>query len=461
MLNYNQIIDQNPWWIEAQYLPEESLWPHRNLFSIVTKDLFKSLIQLITGIRRVGKSTILKQIISQLLRQDVPPDHILYFSFDKHAIVKSSSALESLIDIYINQRLQKRIFEISDRVYVFIDEIQYIEFWQDILKRYYDMNKSIKFIISGSQSTKLHGKSKESLAGRLVEYKASVLSIDEYFNLSASIGNYKTIWDCHLTSQGFHELYDYYYVNQLRLEQNLPIYLCYGQFPETLQYADDIQFGYEYIRESVLGKILEVDIPIHYNIEKIQEFKHLAYHLLTNSSSFFELQNIGRELGLSKATVEKYFLYLKNAYIIDVLYKYTKSNVKQGRSLKKAYATSTNFITAINNYPPHFYDDLPDIFGKVIETYVWQRLSTLFKTISLWRKGKNEIDFIVKNKSVPSETILIEVKFKKIIRNNEINYLFTHASYINCKTVIVITKSAMEFKKTNGIDTFFIPYYLI
>jgi hypothetical protein len=134
MLNYNQIIDQNPWWIDAQYLPEESLWPHRNLLSIVTKDLSKNLIQLITGIRRVGKSTILKQIISQLLQKEVPPDHILFFSFDKHAIVKNSDALESLIDIYINQRLQKRIFEISDRVYVFIDEIQYIAFWQDILK---------------------------------------------------------------------------------------------------------------------------------------------------------------------------------------------------------------------------------------------------------------------------------------------------------------------------------------
>ncbi|ETR73288.1 MAG: hypothetical protein OMM_07037 [Candidatus Magnetoglobus multicellularis str. Araruama] len=97
----------------------------------------------------------------------------------------------------------------------------------------------------------------------------------------------------------------------------------------------------------------------------------------------------------------------------------------------------------------------------MIETYVWHRLSTLFEMVSLWRKGKNEIDFIVKNKSLPPETILIEVKFKKVIRSNEIKYVFTHASDINCKTVIVITKSTMEFKKTNGIDTFFIPYYLI
>jgi predicted AAA+ superfamily ATPase len=211
----------------------------------------------------------------------------------------------------------------------------------------------------------------------------------------------------------------------------------------------------------VLGKVLEVDIPIHYKIEKVQEFKLMAYHLLTNSSSFFELQNIGRELGLSKATVEKYFLYLKNAYIIDVLYKYSKSSVQKGRSLKKAYAGSTNFITAINNYQCHYYDEFPEIFGKIIETYVWQRLTKLFEKVSFWRKGKNEIDFLVNDHSLPTNTLLIEVKFKNTIRYKEIKYLLAHAAEINSKTVIVITKSTLELKKNSGIDTYFIPYYLL
>jgi hypothetical protein len=226
MIEYNQIIDQNPWWIDKQYLPEETSWPHRDLFSKVSRDISKNLIQLITGLRRVGKSTILKQIISQLLKENVPPDHILYFSFDKHAILKKSATFESLIDIYLNQRLQKRIFEMSDRVYLFIDEIQYVDYWQDIIKRYYDINKTMKFIISGSQSIKLQGKSKESLAGRLIEYKASILSIREYLNISDFNGNYQTIWDCQLSYPGFNALYDYYYKYQLLLEKELPKYLC-------------------------------------------------------------------------------------------------------------------------------------------------------------------------------------------------------------------------------------------
>ncbi|KPA18311.1 aaa family atpase [Candidatus Magnetomorum sp. HK-1] len=461
MVQYDQIIDQNPWWIQAKYLPVEASWPHRNLFSTLSDDLSKNLIQLITGLRRVGKSTLLKQIISLLLKEKVAADHILYFSFDKHAIDKNSTSLEALIDTYLSRRLKKRVFEISDSVYLLIDEIQYIDFWQDILKRYYDMNKLIKFIISGSQSTKLQGKSKESLAGRLIEYNASVLSIDEYLSISGLKNNYKTIWDCQLTHNGFHELYDYHYENHLHLEERLPAYLCYGQFPETLQYAEDIKFGYEYIKESVLGKILEIDIPAYYSIEKVNEFKLMAYHLLTNSSSFYELQNIGRELGISKATSEKYFSYLKNAYIIDVLYKYTKSNIKKGRSLKKAYAKSTNFITAINNYQLQYYEDLPEIFGKIIETYVWQRLISLFDTISLWRKGNREIDFIITNQGDSLKTILVEVKFKNKIRNNEIKYLFSHAADIGCQSVIVVTKSTMEIQTISGIDAYFIPFYLI
>ncbi|MBF0452317.1 MAG: ATP-binding protein [Candidatus Magnetomorum sp.] len=461
MIQYDQIIDQNPWWIHAKYLPVEASWPHRNLFSSLSDDLSKNLIQLITGLRRVGKSTLLKQLISLLLQKKVVADHILYFSFDKHAIDKNSASLEALIDIYMARRLKKRIFEISENVYLFIDEIQYIDFWQDILKRYYDMNKCIKFIISGSQSTKLQGKSKESLAGRLIEYTVCVLSIDEYLDISGLKNNYKTIWDCQLTHNGFHELYDYHYENRLHLEERLPGYLCYGQFPETLQYAEDIKFGYEYIKESVLGKILEIDIPAHYKIEKVKEFKQMAYHLLTNSSSFYELQNIGRELGIAKTTSEKYFSYLKNAYIIDTLYKYTKSNIKKGRSLKKAYATSTNFITSINNYQLQYYEDLPEIFGKIIETYVWQRLTSLFDTISLWRNGHREIDFLIIHQGDSSKTIPIEVTFKNRIRTNEIKYLFSLASEMGCQSVIVVTKSTMNMQTISDIDAYFIPFYLI
>ena len=110
------------------------------------------------------------------------------------------------------------------------------------------------------------------------------------------------------------------------------------------------------------------------------------------------------------------------------MYKYSKSNVTKGRSLKKAYTASTNFITAINNYQRHYYDEFPEIFGKIIETYVWQRLSTLFESISLMRKGKNEIDFLVNDPSLPTKPLLIEVKFKNSIRHKEIKYLLTHAA---------------------------------
>ena len=125
--------------------------------------------------------------------------------------------------------MQKRLFEISETIYFFIDEIQNVDFWQDIIKRYYDINKTMKFIISASQSIKLQGKSKESLAGRLIEYKADILFIREYLNISAFHGNYQTIWDCRLNQQGFNELYDYYYKHQLHLEKVLPKYLCYGR----------------------------------------------------------------------------------------------------------------------------------------------------------------------------------------------------------------------------------------
>jgi len=461
MIHYDNIMDQNPWWQESYPLPLESQWPHRNIFNRINADLQKSQALMITGLRRTGKSTILRQVIASLLQEGIETKNIIYFSFDKYALDKSPEALESLIKMYLGRRLKKKIFDIQHKVYLFIDEIQYVDYWQDIVKRYYDQNKNLKFILTGSQSTKLRGKSKESLAGRVIEYRLSILDFGEYLKISGQNYVARSAWDFEFLSQGYDDLYDYHYRHGVEMESRMPAYLCSGQFPEIALQEDDLAFEYEYIKESVLGKILEQDIPRHFGIEKVQPFKNMAYHLITNSGSIFEIKNIGKELGIAKATAEKYLLYLKEGYLIETLYKYLKSAIKRGRALKKAYATSTNFIAAINNYHPHYYDNVPEVFGKLIETYVWQRLAKRFENVSLWRSGDKEIDFVIPSLPGSNKMLLCEVKFSSRIRKDALKTILSLAKKKECSKILLVTKDKLDKQTISGVETYFIPYYLM
>lgn len=461
MIQYDNILDQNPWWQESDYVPSESRWYHREVFNRINADLQKNLVLMITGLRRTGKSTILRQLIAGLLEKGIETGNIMYFSFDKYALDKSTNALESLIKIYFERRIRKKIFAIDYKVYLFIDEIQYVDYWQDIIKRYYDQNNNLKFILSGSQSTKLKGKSKESLAGRIIEYHLPVLDYGEFIKISEQNLSVHSAWDFNFLNQGYEDLYDYHYQHGVELESRMPAYLCYGQFPETALQEGELQFGYEYIKESVLGKVLEQDIPNHYGIERVQPFKDVAYHLLTNSGSVFEIKNIGSELGIAKATAEKYLLYLKEGYLVEVLYKYLKSGIKRGRALKKAYATSTNFIAAINKFDLDYYDNVPEVFGKLIETYVWQRLAKRFENLSFWRSGEKEVDFIIPAIPGISEMLLVEVKFSSRMRDNDLRFILSLAGKKQYSRILLVTKDKLDKQLISGVETYFIPYYLI
>jgi len=461
MIQYDNILDQNPWWQESHYLPLEFQWPHRNIFNRINADLQKSQALMITGLRRTGKSTILRQLIAGLLDEGIEPKNIIYFSFDKYALDKSPEALEFLIKMYLDRRLRKKIFDIKHKVHLFIDELQYIDYWQDIVKRYYDQNKNLKFILTGSQSTKLRGKSKESSAGRIIDYHLPVLDFGEYLKISGQDYPARSAWEFKFFGKEYDDLYDYHYRNGVEMESRMPAYLCYGQFPEIVLPKDDLAFEYEYIKESVLGKILEQDIPTHFGIEKVQPFKNMAYHLIANSGSIFEIKNIGRELGIAKTTAEKYLFYLKEGYLIEILYKYLKSNIKRGRTQKKAYATSTNFIAAINNYRPDYYDNVPEVFGKLIETYVWQRLAEQFENLSLWRSGDKEIDFVIPAIPDDREMLLCEVKFSSRIRKTDLKNILSLANKKKCSKILLVTKDKLDKQVISGMETYFVPYYLM
>lgn len=459
MVKISQIRDQNPWWHE-KVKPMEAKMPKRFLYQEIEKQTKSRFVLGILGLRRVGKSTIMKQVIGKLLDEKIDSTRILYFSFDQKMIIKSSNALENILEKYFSEILEEKPSLLKKKVYIFIDEIQYIDFWQDIIKRYYDLSEKIKFFVTGSQSIILSGKSRESLAGRMFEFYLEPLCFDEFLMIAGK----KTVRQIYLDdvfkiAKIFSKIEKENYIAGEKLQKDAQEYLLSGQFPEILK-EKNIKNKYTYIKESVIGKILEKDIPKLYEVSKVDCLKIEAEHLIENSGSLFELNNISQEAGISRLTAESYLEYFKKGYLVDVLYRYSKSKIKKGRLFKKSYAHSVNFICALKNLENNFYNKIPEVFGGVAETFIFGVLRNKSEKynydLSFFRKGKKEIDFIVRSKN---ELLPIEVKFKENIRNSDFKFLVEYCLEKKIKNGIVVTKNLAEKKNINGVEIFFVPFY--
>lgn len=457
MISYDDILEQNPWW-QGGNQPSEAGLSRRFCFADIHAGLDRSFVQVLLGLRRVGKSTVLKQLIADLLAKGANPRHILYFSFDRYAVEKTPAALKTVLKLYFERSLQARIHDIDYRCYLFIDEIQYVDYWQDIVKRFYDQNKRLKFVLTGSQSSKLRGKSKESLAGRLLEYHLQPLSYPEY-RIIAGKGalDIPPVFDLK-ENEWLPAFQEFQHKSGAEIETDMPAYLSYGQFPEVAT-EPDVNISYQYIRESVLGKILENDLPAHHGIEHAETFKAMAYHFVTNSGSLFEISNIGSDLGISKATAEKYLGYLRDSTLVSILYSYTRSAIKKGRSLKKVYAGTTCFITVVNKYPPGYYEKVPEVFGKVVETYAWWRLTQRFENLAFWRQRQEEVDFIVTDTG--RNRLPIEVKFGARVRPEELRPLFALMERQKIRRGLVLTRNKTDTQTIDGRRIDFLPFYFL
>lgn len=185
MITRQELALKNEWWVNDQYIVEEMNLPKRELFSVIEDNLEHSLMLNIVGLRRVGKSTIMRQVIGSLLDQKIKPTNIFYFLFDYSSQIQRPEFLDEVLSVYFKEVINKPSLSLNERVYVLLDEIQYIDDWQSILKRYYDLSgKKIKFIITGSQSVLLKGKYRESLAGRVFDYYLPPLSFREFIKIN-------------------------------------------------------------------------------------------------------------------------------------------------------------------------------------------------------------------------------------------------------------------------------------
>ncbi len=413
----------------------------RDVFNKAFHSLKLPNISLITGLRRVGKTTLLRQLYAELLATDTKPQNIHFFSFDEKS-TRSLAFLEQLLEHYFSVHQHNSP---QSKLYIFLDELQYIDFWQGLIKKYVDFYPQVKLVATGSSSLFIKKKSADSLTGRTYDIFVDKLSFTEYLSIfhhqkisTFSLKNFIEI--SHKQKQRLiKDISNEWTKNKPWLQHHYKHYLLYGQFPEVAMFSS-LEDKYDYLNNSIYTKLIQEDLPSIYKIENQAEFSLIFDIFTQDTGNLLEINNLAREIGISVKTINKYLNILTDAFLLGDHVSFTKSIRKKSRAYRKIFIASSNLHAAKNKISPEF--NINSILGHFMETDVYWKLKKTFAFSFFYYKNKTEIDFLVSDNPLLKNMIPIEVKYKDHLtakdsqtiknyatKNNQTTYFFAlHAS---------------------------------
>lgn len=448
----------NPWWKTGVVSPKMSKSYKRFAFHEAMKRLNEKDIRrtvVLTGTRRVGKTTIQYQMIESLLNSGVAPQKIVFISMD-HPMLKLSQ-FQDVLECY-----HENIYAEQD-AYYFFDEVQYAQDWDRWLKTIYDTQPDTKVVATSSASPALIKGSRESGAGRWSVIQVPTLSFYEYCELLGVDhpdipGNLKVTSLLNKTQIERNQIM----LQLSKVQNHFMRYLQVGGFPE-LALADNDLMAQQIMREDVVDKVLKRDLPALYNIRNATELERIFLYLCNVSSEIVSIEAITKELnGVSRATVESYIQYLESANLIYQSWPVDMAGKKVLKARPKIYIADAAIRNAVLMDDSILTD--PVGMGKVVETTIYKHVAAFYyqfaTSVGYFRGGKKnkEIDVVVDYPNI--KKILIEVKYRDgapIADDDAIVELCEEAS-----AAIIVTKSPSDFGVHNtksGKELLRIPAY--
>lgn len=320
------------------------------------------IIKVITGVRRCGKSCLMATIAEELQLKGVSDSQIVYLDLDRrpYRSVKTPGSLEKLIDNNTHN---------SGITYIFIDEIQNVKGFEEVINSFREEGRYSIFI-TGSNSYLLSGELITKLTGRYLEFEMFPLTFDEYIAMKAFHG--KSI------SQDITEEFD--------------TYLREGGFPKAIQY-DSTEDRRTYIK-GIVTEIFEKDIKRRVKIRHLSIFQKVQTYLINNFGATTSISNILEALKkdgtiIKRETLYRYIEILKDA---KILYECNRFDLKSRASIngeQKYYLSDLGFYFATNT-------DTRINYGPVLENTIFSYARAHGYSTSIGRVGKLECDFILR-----------------------------------------------------------------
>jgi hypothetical protein len=345
----------------------------RGIWSKIKKNLTNNKTVVVTGPRRVGKTTTIKWALEKIIS-----DNIYYFDLENVANrdLFQTSDYDSLINEFQNLGIDP-----DEQMYIAIDEIQYVKNIPSVVK-YLQDTYDIKFLLAGSSSFYLKNFFSESLAGRKVIFELYPLTFSEFLEFHGV--KYRT-------GPGFNKKLKFNEHAYKKLSSYYEEFINYGGLPQVAL-SDSIEEKKDLL-EDAFSSYINLDVQSLADFKSMEDFRKLINLLASRVGSKTNTNELARIVGISRGTVESYIEFMEKTYLIRKVPVYSGSSDVRARKQEKIYFVD-NGILNINA-------DLSS--GSKFENAVSTQLS-YFNTLQYYEKRSSEIDFIV------DERYAIEVK---------------------------------------------------
>ena len=309
------------------------------------------------GIRRSGKSTIIQQLIQELLNKDIRAEQILYLNLDDYNFLNNLDLdlLEDVLKAYLENKKNK------EKTYMFIDEVQKIPGWEKWILTKYEQGKNIKFIVTGSSASMLSKELSTLLTGRNISFTVMPLTFQEFLTFSAT--------------------------------KSVEEYLIFGGFPEIVLEPNEEKK--KSLLQQYFADIIHRDIVDRYRIRNAKQLLEIARYLVSSAGGRISVKRLSKIFGISHQTLSIYISYMIDAYLLYEVpwFSYSLKTRHDVTKLPKLYVLDNGLVNAVNiKYKGNR--------GQMFENTVLIYLAEKYKEVHYWSEGQSEVDFLVEKKAI-------------------------------------------------------------
>jgi len=399
----------------------------------IQKDINSFLKQreiiVITGVRRGGKSSLMKLLATDITEKyGVPRNNILHLNFEDERFTEFDvNDFDQVYEIFLE------VYHPRGKNYFFLDEVQNVKGWERWVNRLYEF-EDIKIFITGSNAEMLSPEISTTLTGRNRQLIIYPFSFNEFLSLRKYSLNEKSF---------------YLREKRIELKQLFKEYLELGSFPEVLKIRD-ITLLEQYFKD-----IIYRDIIARYSTRNIKEIKEMTLFLASNIGTVQSYKNLKEIIGVkSLNTIKNYLEILENVFLFFRIELFAYSVKKQIYNPSKIYSVDSALS---NSVAFKFSENI----GHIYENLVFMELKRRNKEIFYWKSKKNqEVDFVIKRGLKIEEAIQVCFSLaEKKVRDREIKGLLAAENELNVNNLVIITDDEEGEKEIEGTTINIIPLW--
>lgn len=319
----------------------------------------QDLIKVIIGIRRCGKSVLMKQIIDELKTKGIDEEHIIYINFEDYDY-----------DIYTDSHkfhdFVKAKIKDNKKYYLFFDEIQNVDKWEKVINSF-KATLNVSIFLTGSNSDILSGELATHISGRYVSFKISPFSFKEVCEL-------KNVLD----------------KNKYELLDVFEEYVKWGGLPQVFMQVDDMSKK-TYLND-VYNSIIVKDIVTRFNVKDVDLLNRIITYILTTPANTFSAESLAKYFesisrSVSLETIYNYIDYITRAMLIEKSSRYDIRGKRILTGKYKYYLTDLGFTNILS-------EGKKEQLGAYLENIVYNELINRGYTVYIGTNDASEVDFI-------------------------------------------------------------------